>query len=129
MLDDPQLPADVPFVHRSNECPASIRQFAGSRTTRQSENGNPGVVLRREDQRIPEFQIERHETASLGATDGDQIPVACRRQSLLVYGSDVVTGLSEDVGTAHPEIFVQFDFHGPLSDGMSTYRSRDISAP
>ncbi len=74
-------------------------------------------------------QVEGDQAAVLGRTDIDECAVTGRAHVLLGHCCDIVTGLAQTAKPALAQIFVELEPHAVFFTGMSTNRSRDISAP
>ena len=74
---------------------------------------------------VAEVKVQRDQTSNLATAGIDQVEVTRAGQALLRYSGHVMPGGAKERGASLAEL----DFHADLANSMSTYRSRDISAP
>jgi hypothetical protein len=72
--------------------------------------------------------IQCDETALLAHAALDHIAVERSFQPLIGYRDDIEASVEQDGGRGSTEIVVELELHAGLVTGMSTYRSRLLSA-
>lgn len=123
-----ESPPDRPLVKPSNQCANGSREVAGCGSSWKPQHDDSGKLGRPEQQGVPRLKVQRDQAAPFGVARFDEASVADTLQALVGHCGHVVAGLPEEVCPPVTEVFVEFEFQ-LASVGISTYRSRAISAP
>ena len=99
-MNDPESAANGGHTETPDQYLAGLPQVSRHRTLGETENGDPGIFPRLEDQWVTEVQIERDEAALLALASGDQLMVTCPGKVLLRDGGDVMTSGAKERGAS-----------------------------
>lgn len=82
-----------------------------------------------ENKGIGKIEVEGYEAPTLRTAGIDKDVILGRAQTLFRYCGNVVPSPLEKLDSSRTKILVELESHFLVSEGMSTYRPRDISAP
>jgi tRNA pseudouridine-54 N-methylase len=104
------------------------REHCISVLTRQSENNDPVVVLRRVGSDVGEIQVEGDRNALLVLTDFGDGRVGSSAQMLVEHRVRIVAVTAKQGSQIGGEVLIEFEPHAAAPSGVVTTRSRASSA-
>jgi len=128
-LDDPQAAFNRVSRQSTKQATDHGAQQIGARIPRNADNCNPSRNVRWKTDHIGEIKIQRNQTAALPRAEREKIAIRATLKALVTNRLDVVAQLAENTCGPAAEVLVEFESHAAVGVGISTNRSRDISAP
>ena len=87
------------------------------------------VIRRPENQRVAELQIQGDQAPAFRSAHFDHRAVRRSPHALFRHRCHIMVSLAQHLDGDPSKILVQLQPQSAVSNGISTYRSRDISAP
>jgi hypothetical protein len=128
-FDDPQAAFNRVSRQSTEQATDHGAQQIGARISRNADNCNPSRGVRWETNHIGEIKIQRNQAAALPRAEREEIGIRATLEALITNRFDVVAQLVENPQGPAAEVLVELESHAAVGVGMSTNRSRDISAP
>lgn len=126
---DPQAACNRVSRESTKQATDHGAQQIGARISRNVDNCNPSRKMRREANHIGKIGIQCNQAAALPRAECEEIAIRATLQALIMNRLDVVAQLAKNPQRPAAEVLVELESHAAVGAGMSTNRSRDISAP